>query len=184
MNLRRRKWLPEARLDLAGIRAGASGGQVHFVLQLKELPVSAQRAALAAAGVQLVGFVQGTAYIASMRVADLDAVAGFDLVRAAFLLDPELKIDERLRSGSVPAYAVWPGGRVVLNVRFHEDAFEQARALIERLGGEVLGEASIIQLVTAAFTPDAVDRIAAEDSVQHVSIVDPPLETKSKVVPG
>jgi hypothetical protein len=185
VNLRRRSWVPEARLDIAGIRAGCAASRVHFLLQFKQIPDSAQRDAISAAGVLFHGYVHGKAYIVSMAAADLEALALLDNVRAAFPLEPELKIDEKVRSSGVPPQARRPDGRMVLNVQFHDDVEAgQARAHAERLGGEVLGQSSLIHLVTAAFPPDAVDRIAAEDSVQYVDFVEPPLTAKPPATKG
>ena len=42
-----------------------------------------------------------------------------------------------------------------------------------------LGQTLAIQLVTAAFPPEAVDRVAAEDAVLSVEYVDSPLRPKA-----
>lgn len=183
MKFRRRTWLPDARLDFAAIRSGcnAPSERVHFLLQFKRIPRSEQRAAITAAvGVNFTSYAGGNAYVVSMGFADLEALLGIDLIRGAFPLEPELKIDSRLRSDFVPPHAQRPGGKITLNVRFHEDIdAEHARALTERLGGEVRGQTLSIQLVTAAFLPEAVSRVAAEDAVLTVDFVDSPLVPKS-----
>ena len=179
-----RQFIPAPGLEIAAIQSqraavpdASSSANAHFLMQFNTLPNAAERARLAAQGINLIAYVTGNAYIASAATTRLNALASAAGARWAGPLAPTDKIAPQLTAGAIAPWAQAAQGRIVLTVQFHQDvALADARALIARVGGQVVGEAPNNLSITALFDPSQVQQIAREDAVQYVDAVGPPLE--------
>jgi hypothetical protein len=218
IELRNRSFVPEPGIEVEAILATRDGGpdgspgavtpldQVHFLLQLWQLPDSGRRAAFErAAGVDLLSPVGGRAYVASMPADEVGNLEQFpDLVRWAGPLVPGDKVSADLLDGEIGVWAVLPPDddppiitgdgaadgtvtatdatepfRVVLTFQLHADRGpEDARELIGRFGGEPLAFIPASDTYSAVFDLAAVDplEIAADGSVLTLDVAAPTLD--------
>jgi hypothetical protein len=180
LRLRTREFTPAPGLELAAIRALRAGQpeeSVHFLVQFVDLPDSAARQQFAGQGLDLIAYVTGNAYVAAARVADLDQLHHVAGVRWAGPLEVDDKIGPDLRAGRVGAWAQVGDDGVALTVQLHQDVdVAVGEALVAQLGGTVVTAVPAIPAVTAVFALAGVERLAREDAVQYVDVVDPPLQ--------
>jgi hypothetical protein len=179
-----RQFIPAPGLEIAAIQSqraalpdAASVGSAHFLIQFNTLPDAAERGRLASQGINLIAYVTGNAYIATAATTRLNTLAAAVGARWAGPLAPTDKIAPQLTAGAIAPWAQAAQGQVALTIQFHQDvALADARAVIGRLGGQVVGEAPSNLSITALFDPSRVQQIAREDAVQYVDAVGPPLE--------
>jgi hypothetical protein len=179
IRLRTRALTPVPGFDIGSImsqRAGGPDDSVHFLLQFYNLPDAAARQQLATQGITLINYVSGNAYIASARVGDLDRLSSLDGARWAGPLEPSDKVAPALAACTVGEWARVGEERVALTIQVHPDVpISEAEALVARQGGTLLSSVPAVPSVSGIFRLSDVDRIASEDAVQYVDIVDPPL---------
>jgi hypothetical protein len=149
---------------------------VHFLLQVQDLPDAAERQRFARQGIDLLNYVTGQTYIASARTSDLNNLPGLSSVRWAGPLDEDDKVSADLKAGNIGQWARVAGGSAVLAIQVHPDvSIGEAEALVTRLGGSIVESVPDVPSVAAIFHPGQAQRIAREDAVQFVDVVDAPL---------
>jgi hypothetical protein len=169
---------PGFQLDkIKKLRGRGKGDAVHFLLQWETLPDASRREVLATHGLHLISYAGGNAYVTSMRLSNLDTLLDVEGVRFAGPLRPEDKISPDLQAGYVGAWARADGNRVVITLGLHPDAnLQEARAMVERLEGEIVALVPLGLFVTARFNLEKLNEIAAEDMVESIDVVSPRLE--------
>ncbi|MCA8962352.1 MAG: hypothetical protein KDC38_17625, partial [Planctomycetes bacterium] len=169
---------PSEGFDVEGIAASGTGDVVRFLLQFDALPVDHDE--VQAMGVELLEYVGGNTYVASVSTGTEDVVGQIPLARWAGPIPPLVKISPILRSFDLPANLPWamaPDGSIGINVTFHRDTPEdQGGDAIVELGGEVLGEIAELQLVQAVVQPDFLVALAMNNAVASIEPIGMPLE--------
>ncbi len=175
VTLKNRQFTPRPDRDVAAIqRAAGPNGRVHFFLQIHDIPDAAAKQDYAARGISFLNYVGGNTYIASASAADVRNLRDIAGVRWAGPIEPDDKTTADTRADRVGQWARDARGQVVLDVQVHPDvSIDEARAVVERLGGQVLSEAPAIPAVTAAFRPGRANQLIREDAVQYVDAVAP-----------
>ena len=167
LTLRGRTFTPEAGLDNALAAALQGTGGLHAFAQLTRIPSDADRAALAAIGVNLVNFIGDTLYVAFVTpTPDPDAAAFVDLVRWLGLILPTDKIDPKILAGEFEPWAD-QGDNVKLLVSFHPDV--PGAAIENALNGLGIPFSAFDEHIYAVVAPKAqIQTIAAQDAVSWI----------------
>jgi hypothetical protein len=181
IRLKTRAFVPEPGInidDIAEQRDGEPDDLVHFLVQFETLPDEGARKQLLGDGIALGAYVTGNAYVATTRVGDLENLIGVSGLRWAGPLEPQDKVSPELGAGQIGRWAQTEDGRVVLTVQPHADVdLEVIVDLVQSLGGEIAAAAPDAPSVTAIFelTPELLDQLAGDDSVQYVDVAPPAL---------
>lgn len=171
IRLQSRTFSPQPGVD-PSVSFGPSGqadSPQHLLVQLHAVPTESERSALAAAGIELLGYIPDNAWLAlvSGRV-DLGSPS-FSLVRWAGPLLPEDKIAPALRSNGVGSWAIEPDGQVNLQLVFFKDvSASAAEQLIERHQGQVMQSGNGSSYVVRFRDASIIEQLGAEDSVQWI----------------
>jgi Raf kinase inhibitor-like YbhB/YbcL family protein len=182
IQLASRAFTPPPGLDpaLATLQASAADAPRHLLIQLHTIPTEAERAALEAAGVRLLGYIHTNAWLASVS-GSLDLAApAYALIRWAGPLLPQDKIEPVILQQGLWPWAVAPDGRVQLQILFFEDVpAGQAAEVLARHGGQVQTAGAVSPRYIAWFPKaDVVTALAAEDGVQWVESGPAPRSTR------
>ena len=147
-------------------------------LQFYEIPDADLRKDLARQGIELLRYVSGSTYFAS-----LPHGAPFDekllgVLRWAGPVEAADKIHPRILDGNFAPWSRAGGDRRYLLIQFHRNT-DPARwsTLVEAYGGEVLGTAESITMVVVRLPEEMIDPIAAEEAVQWIEEPLPPMDT-------
>jgi subtilisin family serine protease len=171
IKLQSRTFTPEPGVDPSVLSSASDEGATpqHVLVQLDAIPTDSERTALAAAGVELLGYIPDNAWLAvvSTRV-DLGS-PDYSLVRWAGPLLPEDKIAPALRSNGVGAWAIEPDGQVNLQLIFFEDvSASTAEQVIKRHNGQLLQSGNDASYVVRFPDAGVIEQLGTEDSVQWI----------------
>ncbi len=128
----------EKPLDLkipAHLRAGGNPGA--YIVQARGVTDARFRAALAAAGAQIVSYIPNNAYLVRVAAKGAGALAGNALVQAVLPYEPYYKIQSSLLGLAVDRQPLPPGTALNLGL-FAADA-ATAEAQIAKLGAKIIG---------------------------------------------
>ena len=178
IQMRSRKFTPDPGINVTAItQQQKADNNVHFLLQLYELPTFNETKSLEEQGIVLLNYLTGNTYIASANLSDIPKLSQTKVVRWAGPLEPADKISEDLKLSQIGEWARADNDQVVLTIQFHNDVnISESEDRVERLGGNVTAVAPDVPSITAVFSLGQVQNIALEDSVQYVDVVSPPLE--------
>lgn len=161
-------------LDIASRAGDFAGRPGHFVLQL-DGPINAERrAALAAAGVRLEGYLPEFAYLARLDSCDAAELAGLGFVRWIGAFDNAWKLDPELGSREFETperQTLQQQGQSRLAVVLFPGADVSAAALAIADAGGVVSEMSLVGSawhVDVAAATSAVGSLAAIDEIQFI----------------
>ena len=164
--------------DLAALKqlARSDGGRLHVLLQLDFIPRDLAKSEYEKNGLKLLAYVPDYAWIASIPAADPAAVLNLPGVTWAGPLTVNDKLDPSISSDEWLPTNLAPDGTVAVSVITYldEDA-ATTRALVEKYGGKVTGEAIGIKLLMVEMPRHNVRALAAAESVQWIEQAAPPL---------
>jgi len=148
----------------------------HVLVQLASTPNAAERAALAAAGLELLVPIPERAWLAYVQPRNWAQVKSSSPLRYVAELESEDKIHERLAAGEIEDYALVGDGRVDLLVHFYPDASDaDLEAAAEMADAEIVAP---VPAIHAAFVRvNAIDDayvLAQADAVMWVTQPSPP----------
>jgi subtilisin family serine protease len=169
----------QAALENAGEKASAQGaGRVHTILQLEYIPTPEEKEQLRQQGIELLTYIPNYAWLASVPAANPAEAAGVPGVRWVGTLTAQDKLQPELRAQELQPWAYDPAGNLIaVLVQFHKDVdLEQGRAAAEAHGGEVTGEASVINTLAVEIDRDELAALAGEDVVAWIEQPLPLLE--------
>ncbi len=177
----------------------AARGDARVVLQFEAPLTAAQRAALPAAGVTLLGYIHDNAYFARVDAAEftLERVSALGNVRCVLPIQLAWKMHPDLLAGRIPAYAYVAGGPPLTRdakpdpeakagtlpaadavaaayVLFHADVplATNAVSLVLAHGGRVVGLLHSVNAAVIELPVAQFEALAAQDAVQWI---EPPL---------
>ena len=155
----------------------AAGTHRHVVLQLDAPATEEQRAALAAAGVTLLGYLGENAYFAALASLDTAALAAVPTLARAEAIRVDHKLHPAFASGAPEHAIVGMDGtslEVAAYVVFHPDvpALTDGFALATAHGAIVRDSVSLVNALVIEIALPALRELAAEDGVQWI---EPPL---------
>ncbi len=167
-------------------------GRRHVVARFAGPVGPETRAAVRAAGVELLSYLGGNAFFASVAADRLDpaALAGVGLLNGVEAIEREHKLHPMLARGEVPAWAVAgttegsadrpPEEIVGAYVVFHPDVPMESEGLALCLshGAEVRSELWTINAAVIELPFSRIESLAAEDGVQWI---EPPLPRMSEL---
>jgi uncharacterized repeat protein (TIGR01451 family) len=150
-------------------------GRVRVLLEFAELPGELMRERLQVMGVQLLGPLSGTTWLASLP----ERLTGSDLesvgVRWVGAVYQEDKVPPRILESGVGEWAWHEDGTVDLRVRYYEDvAPEPAIERLAELDGILLGRSDPMSEFTINLAAERLIRLLSEDWVRWVEEVPPP----------
>lgn len=178
---------PAAQAAGDAVGLAPAHGSRHIVVQFAGPVQGAQRAALRAAGLDLLSYLGDDAYFAAVAAgADRDAIAVAAPLRAAMDIRPAWKLHPALAAGEVVKWSVVeldkadPGNpTVAAYVLFHPDVGRAAaRDLVQQLGGVVARELASLNGLVIEMPYQGLFVLAADDAVQWI---EPPLPPWSEV---
>ncbi|MFZ5433482.1 MAG: S8 family serine peptidase [Calditrichota bacterium] len=158
-------------------------GKVHCLVQLNETIHAGQRAALKAAGVELLAYVPDKAYIAAVNpqveASTLEALG----VRYISPMRPEYKLHPRVMEEKFSSWSEYSPYHRIFSIEIMPDiSFEDAEAALKQAGCEVGHRFNAIHTVLAAVEPERIGEIAALDAVLFIDEMPPPLDEINDVV--
>ncbi|MFC1888602.1 S8 family serine peptidase, partial [Thermodesulfobacteriota bacterium] len=145
-------------------------------IQFWEIPDPALRKTLAKQGIELLRYVSGNAYFASIPHGVPFDSETLGAIRWAGPVAPEDKIHPRILNGQFAPWSSAGGNQRFLLVQFHPnmDIFESS-TIIQSYGGEVLSTVETVSAVLARLPVEAIDAIASDESVQWIEEPLPPM---------
>ncbi|HVR99067.1 MAG TPA: S8 family serine peptidase [Thermoanaerobaculia bacterium] len=136
------------------------------LVQLREVPGEEERARLAALGVELLDYIPNNTWIARLP-ADLGRVKALAQVRWIGRLLPEDKLSSQLARSK--GRALRPGVKISLEVSVLEGGFDEARRLVETLGGRVTESNPKLGYLRIRLPEIALPSLAAADPVRWIA---------------
>jgi len=154
---------------LAYLAAHAAAGGAHILVQMREIPVSSERAALAKQGIDLQDYLPNHTWYAHVATT-LDAPA----MRAAGVrwlapLQLEHKVSARVLASEYSAWSEYDGGRRIFVVQLHDDVSEtRGREILGAAQATIGGYIRSLNTFVAALDPDAAPRLALTDEIRWI----------------
>jgi hypothetical protein len=178
--LKSRQFIPSPGVEpaLAQELGEERDGRRHVLLQLEDIPTDAQRAALEAAGVRLLGYIPNNAWFASLPVELSPQNSSLSQVRWMGAIQAADRISPILREGGVRQDMIDEQGQTNLEIRFFPDVSPDEALRV--LGAhEATVETKLIDFHRFVVRVDAgaIDALAEEDSVQWITEASPPKTT-------
>ena len=180
ITLKSRQFVPSPGMepDLAQELTGTGEGRRHVLLQFEDIPSEAQRAALEAAGAQLLDYVPHQAWFASWPVGLNPQEMAGGQVRWMGRIEPADRIAPILRSRGVRPGLIDEQGQTKLDVRFFADvSADEAMHILSAHGAAVEAELPDFHRFVIRTDPGAIDSLAQEDSIQWITEAAPPKTT-------
>ncbi|MDD5088625.1 MAG: S8 family serine peptidase [bacterium] len=159
------------------------GSNTHCLIQLNESLARGQRAALAAAGVELLVYLPDRAYVASVRAGVTAAELSARGVRHASPMLAKYKLHPRVVGREFSSWSALPDGRRILAVEIMPDVtLDDAAAIITGIGGEAGHRFEAVHTLLVAIDESRVEELADLDAVLFVNEAPPPLDMVNDVV--
>ncbi len=156
--------------------AGLGQRRIHVLVQLDYIPRQVAKEALQAQGIELLAYVPDYAWIAALHASDVAATLELPGVTWIGELTVDDKLAPAIREGRWSDYNLLPDGTAAVHVVMHGDeTLDTGRGLVQAHGGRVMGQAVGIKLLVVEMPRENVRALAAEDAVQWVEPVGPPL---------
>ncbi|HSD85766.1 MAG TPA: S8 family serine peptidase, partial [Anaerolineae bacterium] len=154
----------------------SDGGRVHVLLQLDFIPRDQAKAEFEKNGVNLLAYVPDYAWIASVPASNPATVLDLTGVTWAGPLALNHKLDPMIQSGEWGSWNLAPDGTAAVTVVMQRDeSIETGRALVEKHGGQIVGEVRGIRTLMVEMPAAAVAALAAEDAIQWIEAAEPAL---------
>lgn len=155
----------------------AVNGRLNVLMQFARIPDTAMRAALAALGVKLGGYVGGNAYYAQVvegaKPTDFAQAGAISVVQ----IEPGWKVSPQLQPGRVPPWATRPRGRVEVVISWFPNVNASfVRQYCARMGYRLERVSDTFSNASLTLPLSAVLALASESWVQHIAPVAPPME--------
>ncbi len=176
--LKSRRFVPVAGLDSSlrvrapaarGLRAQATSGNLHVIVQLEDIPTVERRIELVNAGVQLLSYIPNQSWLAVVKADRLADVAALPGVRAVTGILPEDKRSPSIREQGINAYSRTAAGEARLVTLLFEDAtLATGETAVEGLGGRVIKADSEQNCLICYLPIGAIDALAACDCVKWI----------------
>ncbi len=182
-----KSWTPAAgvpqemdRALAAQAKAASDRGlaRIHALVQLHEVPDESQRNELSRQGLELGGYVPGTAWIAAIPVGRAAAVTRRPEVRWIEPWTASHKLHPRLAAGEIPSWSLDPGqpGWIAVMVQLHEEVdLGRGAALAERAGGSAGDPVEGLHGMPMWIPVASLAALAAEEEVLWIEEGPPPL---------
>jgi len=167
-----------ARLQARAAAAQARGAdRIHALLQLDHIPTAAQKAALAAQGIELQTYVPHNAWLAAIPAGDPAAVIRVPGVRWVGDWSVEDKLHPYIEADSWGEWAIHPTEDLVMViVQLHADApLSRGAELARAHGGVALPPIAGIHGLTVWLPRDHLLALASEEEVTWIEEGPPPL---------
>lgn len=186
---------PMSRADmdaaLVEIGGGVRGSAGRAVIQFAGPISKAERAALEAAGVELLTYLGDYAYFANVGGTDAASLTGAAPVTSVRAIRREWKLHPSLEAGAPPAWSVVNAGEetkeagaktnptIAVYVHFHPDTTRQERLdAIAQYGGFVRTTLRSIDVMVVEIAQSAIKGLADEGVVQYI---EPPLPAMTEM---
>jgi Subtilase family len=164
-----------------GAELAAKGqDKVHVLLQLREIPGVAERNELWRQGLDLGSYVSGSAWIAALPAAALDAVSTRPDVRWLAVWDADRKLHPRVKAGEFGSWTVDPSRPefVMLVVQLHHDvALDNLYKIADELGAAAQGPIEGIHGMTVWVPRNRIADLAKFEDVLWIEEGAMPLST-------
>ncbi|MCU0785934.1 MAG: S8 family serine peptidase, partial [Verrucomicrobia bacterium] len=161
----------KAGLKLQGEQNLQAGKRrIHTLIQLDHIPTPAERQQLRAEGINLLTYVPNYAWMASIPAENPEVALSRPSVRWVGTLQPDDKKSPALREENLGewSYNLETDQIVVLVQLFKDVDLAEGRALVQANGGEILGEASLVNTLVVRLPRAALDLLAGEDIVEWI----------------
>lgn len=156
----------------------------HIIIQFKKTPSRNEREYLKARGINLLSYIGGNAWYASLSdtsallFVDLKTVAKYPilgLIRWIGVILAQDKIHPFLKTKGPGSWAINPDGTIKVSIDFFKDISRQkAREILSKYGAEIESERIRRVSFYIIIDPNVLNSFANEDSVKSIDIYPPP----------
>jgi hypothetical protein len=178
--LKSRHFIPSPGVDpvLAQELAEANEGRRHVLLQFENIPTDAQRAALEAADVHLLGYVPDRTWFASLPVKLSLQHSALSQVRWMGAIQAVDRISPILRERGIRQEMIDDQGQTSLDIRFFPDVSpDEALRVLSAHEATVEDKQIDFHRFVVRVDPRAIDALAQENGVQWIAEAPPPKTT-------
>ena len=125
-----REFVPQA-----GQMAELQASERHLIVQFYDIPDSEIRGSLAKRGINLVRYIGGNAYVATVSDAGRKELASLNGIRASMAHEPDMKLSSLFESICYLRSAIAEDQLISVRINFHQDVnFEDALRILESEG--------------------------------------------------
>ncbi len=146
----------------------------HVILQLDEVPDRAKKQELKKAGIHLIEYLPGKAWLARIDKNKADQILKRKEIRWGDSLQPADKVEQRMREKGVPSWAKKKGRVEIIVSVFDGASMDQVRSELEAMSVQVLLFNEAMQSMTVSCLESDMDAIAQLDAVRKVAAPAPP----------
>lgn len=194
ISLKSRKFTPQEGIEakiLSRLQALISVEKKvpHVMIQFKEIPIRIERETLKAEGIELLSYIGGNAWYASLsnvmalRFSEAEVVAkypSFRLIRWIGDILPEDKISPRIREREAEDWVRTQEGLVELAVKYYGDAVvTEVKNRLEANGATILGEVPAVKEIVISINEDKIPDLVGDDSISWIEPIPPPGQAES-----
>ena len=174
---------PENTDAIARLSTGfAERGTQHFLVQLYSDPDEPGRSRLEQAGIKLLEPITAHAWTASLTHTITPSQARNVGVRWAKELQANDKLHPRVQRGEYGDWVRYEEGKVIVSVRLHGDVpWRAGENTATFYGAEVGGVIQSLNTLVIAIDPKMIPVMAAEDMVEWIDVLPPPLKAVNDV---
>lgn len=175
--LKSRQFIPSPGVEPALTQelTQAGDGRRHILLQFEDIPTEAQRAALEAAGVRLLGYVPNYAWFASLPAKLSLQDPTMVTVRWMGTIQAVDRTSQILRERGARQDMLDDQGQIHLDVRFFPDVSPgEALRVLDSHGATMETKLTDFQRFIVRLDAGSLDSLAEEDGVQWITAAPPP----------
>ncbi len=159
--------------------------RAHVLLQLDFIPRQAARESLSTQGIELLAYVPDYTWIAAVPLNDGTAVLDTPGVVWVGALTVQDKLAPSIRAEQWAPFNRAADGTVAVYVVLHRDeSLKTGRALVAQHGGQITGEVIGTHTLVVEIPEPAIQALAAEEAVQWIEPVGPPLSGTNDGIRG
>lgn len=146
----------------------------HIILQLEDIPTRAQKLQLKTAGIHLIEYLPGKAWLALVEKNKADQILQRKEIRWGDVLQVADKVELRIREKVVPSWARKAVKVELILSVFKGSSMAGVRTSLKNMGVQVLLSNETMQSLTVLCPENTIDAIAALDAVRRVALRPPP----------
>lgn len=153
------------------------GDYTYRYMQFSEVPTSAEKEQLKAAGYELLYYLpQNTFAVAVSRNAQRNVLASMGVVSVSYIR-PEFRMENRLLSGEVPGWALSGDGMAMIKVQYFKTTDQSlVKNSLEQVEGTLLDAYPFSRLLFVRLPVERLPDLAALPGIAYIEPIDEPAQ--------